>query len=123
MQDLISARGRRLAFASVALALVAALAPSETAAQGYYAPRHGYGYGHEGPRIVVAESHFGNGTISGAVRPGRHGWQVRLPRGSWIDCVRSCSDTLRRETIDFWQTHGHNAPGSARGYLRWEFRY
>ena len=77
----------------------------------------------EGPRYVVAESQFGNGRISGPVRPGPHGWQVRMPRGTWIDCVRSCSDTLRRATIDFWQTNGPNAPGSAPGYLHWEFDF
>ncbi len=87
----------------------------------------GYGYGSRDQRghasHVVAESQWGNGTVSGAVRPGRHGLQVRLPGGTWIDCVRSCSDTLRRQTIDFWQSNGHNAPGSGRGYLSWQFRY
>ncbi len=28
-------------------------------------------------RIVVAESHWGKGTVSGPVRAGRHGWEVR----------------------------------------------
>lgn len=94
------------------------LAATPVAAQ-HYERQHG-GYA---PRYVVAESQFGNGTISGAVRHGPNGLQVRMPRGTWIDCVRSCSDTLRRETIDFWQTHGPNAPGSARGYLTFGFRY
>lgn len=77
-----------------------------------------------GPRYVVAESQWGNGTISGPVRRGARGvWQVRLPRGTWIDCAWSCSDTLRRQTIDFWQSNGPQAPGSGRGYLRWEFEF
>lgn len=105
--------------AALGLALLAM--PAE--AQGY--DRGYYGRGRDGyaPSYVVAESQFGNGTITGAVRHGPRALQVRLPRGTWIDCVRSCSDTLRRETIDFWQTHGHNAPGSARGYLTFGFRY
>ncbi len=88
-------------------------------AQGY----HGRGGYYDAPHFVVAESDWGNGTIKGAVRPGRHGLQVRLPRGTWIDCVRSCSDTLRRQTVDFWESNGPQAPGSGRGYLRWDFRY
>lgn len=91
---------------------------SVASAQGYR-PRESYGR----PGYVIAESQWGNGTITGAVRQGRRGLQVRMPRGTWIDCVRSCSDTLRRETIDFWETHGPNAPGSGRGYLNWEFRF
>jgi hypothetical protein len=102
--------------AAAMLGLVVAAAQSPTEAQGY--GRYG-----SGPRYVVAESQFGNGTISGPIRPGPHGWQVRMPRGTWIDCVRSCSDTLRRATIDFWQTNGPNAPGSGRGYLTWEFSF
>jgi len=78
----------------------------------------GYGYA---PDYVIAESDFGNGSVRGAVRPGRNGWQVRLPRGTWIDCVRSCSDTLRRQTVDFWESNFRDAPGSGRGYLRWDF--
>jgi hypothetical protein len=101
------------------LTLAAAASAAPAAAQGYR--DHHYGYG--APRYVVAESHWGNGTISAPVRAGRHGLQVRLPRGTWIDCVRSCSDTLRRETVDYWQSQGPQAPGSGRGYLRWEFRY
>lgn len=73
---------------------------------------------------VVAESDWGNGTISGPVRPWRHGWQVRLPRGTWIDCGRDCSETLRRATVDFWESQGsYDAKDSGPGYFRWEFRY
>lgn len=50
---------------------------------------------------VVAESRFGNGSITGAVRNTDLGPQVQLPGGSWEYCRRSCSETLRVETIDF----------------------
>lgn len=63
--------------------------------------------GWEGGGHVVAESRHGNGTISGPVRAGRTGWEVRLPRGTWVGCRRSCSETLRVETIDYLEgDHG-----------------
>jgi hypothetical protein len=55
---------------------------------------------------VVAESRFGNGSVSGPVREGRHGLEVRLPGGTWVGCRRSCSETLRVETVDFWENDG-----------------
>jgi hypothetical protein len=84
-------------------------------------------YGHRGPYhgdFVVAESWYGKGVVTGAVRPGRTGWQVRLPLGTWIDCVRSCADTLRRQTVDFWESNGpQSRDGGSPGYFRWHFRY
>ena len=70
------------------------------------------------PSMVVAESNFGKGTVSGAVREGRVGLEVQLPGGSWISCVRSCSDTLRRQTVDFWDNQP-NGQDRGRGYLSW----
>ena len=29
--------------------------------------------------VITAHSHYGNGTIQSVVRPGRYGWQVKLP--------------------------------------------
>lgn len=55
---------------------------------------------------AVAESRFGNGTVSGPVRAGRTGYEVRLPSGRWTACRRSCSETLRVETVDLWENHG-----------------
>jgi hypothetical protein len=55
---------------------------------------------------VVAESRFGHGTVSGPVRPARHGFEVRMPGGTWIACGRSCAETLRVETVDFWENRG-----------------
>lgn len=60
------------------------------------------------PPYVVAESRFGNGTVVGAVRPSRYGFQVRMPGGTWIDCRRSCAETLRVETVDFWENQGRD---------------
>lgn len=72
---------------------------------------------------VTAESRWGNGRVSGPVRQGRNGLEVRLPGGSWVECVRSCSETLRKETVDFWQAHGNHAPDTGPGYFRWEFSF
>lgn len=52
---------------------------------------------------VVAYSRFGNGSITGAVRNTDLGPQVRLPSGHWEYCRRSCSETLRVQSIDFHQ--------------------
>jgi hypothetical protein len=40
--------------------------------------------------------------ITAPVRPARFAPEVRLPGGTWISCARSCRDTLRDETVDFW---------------------
>lgn len=75
--------------------------------------------------FVVAESRFGHGTVSGPVRRVRTGYEVRMPGGTWIACRRSCSETLRVETVDFWENRGagRNAIDSECGLfgcLRWE---
>lgn len=67
---------------------------------------------------VVAESRFGHGSVSGPVRPTSLGvYQVRLPGGTWIDCRRSCSETLRVETVDFWENQGRNRIDNEGGIL------
>ncbi|MCC7251332.1 hypothetical protein [Hyphomicrobium sp.] len=53
---------------------------------------------------AVAVSRFGNGTVRGPVRETRTGYEVRKPNGIWIACRRSCSETLRVETVDFYET-------------------
>lgn len=55
---------------------------------------------------AVAESRFGNGRVSGPVRQTRTGYEVRKPNGTWIACRRSCSETLRVETVDFYENDG-----------------
>ena len=72
------------------------------------------------PDYVVAESRYGHGSVKGHVRPGSKGYEVRLPGGTWIDCARNCSETLRRETVDFWESRGgRNDPIDGPAYLRW----
>ena len=80
---------------------------------------------------VVAESRFGNGTVVGPVRATRVGLQVRTPGGSWLDCSRSCSETLRVNTVDFWQnSQGAGQKGAIdqedgllSRWLQWGRRY
>jgi len=56
--------------------------------------------------VAVAESRFGNGTVSGPVRTTDTGYEVRLPSGSWVGCRTSCSETLRVQTVDLFETNG-----------------
>jgi hypothetical protein len=64
---------------------------------------------------VTADSRYSGQSVSGPVRRGPQGrLEVRLPGGTWLACGVSCSDTLRRETVDFWRSHG-GRPGSAGG--------
>ena len=84
---------RRIAIAAGLLAFAAT-----SAAAFVKRPPSGYPGGY-----VTAESRFGNGSVSGPVRQGERGWQVRLPGGTWEYCRRSCSETLRVETVDKWQ--------------------
>ncbi len=97
--------------AGFAATLAGAAAVDTASAQGY--DRRGSGY-------VVAESRFGNGVVRGAVRPTSLGPQVQLPGGGWIYCKRSCSETLRAETVDFWEAQ--QGPGGREqglfGYIR-----
>ena len=86
---------------SASLAIAAATALTFTAtvseAGGY---KHRYNEGN----YVVAESVSGNGRVVGRVRHTRMGPQVQLPGGNWIYCRRSCSETLRVSTVDFWES-------------------
>jgi hypothetical protein len=34
-----------------------------------------------------------------------------MPGGTWIGCKGSCRDTLRDETVDFWEIQRNNHPG------------
>ena len=55
---------------------------------------------------VIAQSRYGNGTVTGPVRKGPKGLQVRTPGGNWYYCRASCSETLRAETVDQWENQG-----------------
>lgn len=77
-----------------------------------------------GTGYVVAESRWGHGTVRGPVRPGRNGYQVRLPGGTWVDCVRdNCSETLRLQTVDVFETMGVSPLDGGPGYFRRERRF
>jgi hypothetical protein len=104
---------------ATALALAAATAalfPIAAEAQGRRAAEPRYAY-------VTAESRYGGATVTAPVRRGPHGrLEVRLPGGSWLECGQSCSDTLRRETVDFWKERGRpGAGGDGPGYFRFRF--
>ena len=68
---------------------------------------------------VTAQSDYGNGTVRGLVRNGPFGLEVKLPNGPWVNCRKSgllnrdnpCSETLRRETVDFWETRTEDFGG------------
>ena len=72
---------------------------------------------------VTAESRYSTATITAPVREGPRGrLEVRLPGGTWLECARSCSDTLRRETVDFWKDRGYpRGGGDGPGYLNFKF--
>lgn len=54
-------------------------------------------------QVITAYSRYGNGSIRSVVRYTPVGWQVRLPKsGNWTYCRRSCEETLRVQTIDFF---------------------
>ena len=63
-------------------------------------PRAGFD---SGDSAVVSKSKWGHGTVSGPVRYTSLGRQVRLPGGTWEYCKRSCSETLRVSTVDYWE--------------------
>jgi hypothetical protein len=63
------------------------------------------GYEKEGD-VAYAVSRHGNGEISAPIRFTRTGREVRLPGGTWVGCRRSCSETLRVETIDIFENDG-----------------
>jgi len=68
--------------------------------------RRNRGYNGLEQGFVVADSRFGNGSVRGAVREGRNGLQVQLPGGTWVYCRASCSETLRVQTVDQFETGG-----------------
>ena len=75
--------------------------------------------------VAVAESFYGHGTATAPVRRNSKGrLEVGLPGGTWYECAFSCSDTLRRQTVDFWENHSgrpRDGGGDGVGYLRFRF--
>jgi len=74
-------------------------------------PRHTGKSKRSGPddRSVTACSRHGNGCYTAVVRRGPLGPQMRLKGGTWIDCRGDCRETLREETVDFWDTQQERA--------------
>jgi hypothetical protein len=73
---------------------------------------------------AVAESRNSGKVIAAPVRrsaaTGR--LEFRMKNGTWIECGRSCNDTLRRTTVDFWDSKDPGGGGSnGPGYLRYRF--
>jgi hypothetical protein len=86
--------------ARAALAALVALSASTAPAAAHY--RRAYEEG----STVTAYSHYGNGSITGEIRRGANAWQVRLPHGTWVNCRRSCEETLRVQTVDIFENDG-----------------
>ena len=103
---------------------VAAAVVAVGTAGAHAADRSPYARGpHVAPGHVVAKSEYGSKTISGAVRPTPLGYQVQLPGGTWIYCRMSCTETLRVETVDFWESRNRTGSDRAFGLLDYFFGY
>src|SRR5690606_27222782 len=99
----VAPMSRRTRLAAVALTVVGAgcaMLPAVLPAEAGFLRRKREG------DIAVAVSRFGNGRVSGPVRVTSTGYEVRKPNGTWIACRRSCSETLRVETVDFYENDG-----------------
>lgn len=95
------ARSTQLArISGTALLAVAAVVALTTAA----AARRGDG-------SVHVCSRYGSACVSAPVRNGRNGQEIRLPGGTWIECKQDCRNTLREETVDFFETIRERSPG------------
>ena len=105
---------------TLTLILAAALGSAALASAANAQSRRAYagpGYG-----TVTAESRYTGQLITAPVRPGPNGAQLQLPGGTWIDCGRSCRETLRRETVDYWQSRdGGGTNRDGQGYIRRSF--
>lgn len=83
----------------VSVAIVALCLPAATAEAAKRRAEHA-----QDRYITVTSRYDAWKTVSGPVRQGRFGKQVRLPGGAWVDCEIDCYHTLRTQTIDYWQT-------------------
>jgi hypothetical protein len=109
----ISMRAKLLALVPILTTLFGAAAIVPADASGIGRLRSHYKPG----EIIIAESRYGNGAIKSVVRPGRWGWQVRLPSGNWTDCRRSCEETLRVKTIDYYGDNDSSIDSGGYGSL------
>ena len=102
---------------TLTLLMAGAMLAGLTVAADAQSRRSGYG-------VVTAESRYGPATITAPVRNGPQGrLEVRLPGGTWIECRRSCSNTLRQETVDFWYIRSNIDPSGndGPGYITLRF--
>lgn len=60
---------------------------------------------------VTVKSDYGNGTLTAAIRKAQFGYQVLLPGGLWYYCELTCKYTLRRESLDFWESQSDDRNG------------
>lgn len=60
---------------------------------------------------VTVKSDYGNGTLTAPIRKAQFGYQVLLPGGHWYYCEISCKYTLRRESLDFWESQSDDRDG------------
>ncbi len=101
----------KLSSTALAALIVMSIVSSANAEPG----RRGAGGYRSDPTSVTAMSKFGNGEVTGVVRAARFGREVRLPGGTWEACRRSCTETLRVATVDFWEAR--NGFGQQCGVL------
>jgi len=47
-------------------------------------------------------------------RGSRTYWEVGGREGAWIDCAGDCSETYRREVLDFWETREEESGGKSK---------
>lgn len=83
---------------AAAAMIAVSIAPVPADAQGARKQRRG-SYG-----TVTACSRYGRGCVTGPVRRGAVEDEVRMPGGTWIGCRGDCRETLREETVDYWET-------------------
>lgn len=59
--------------------------------------------------VITACSKYGSNCVTAKVRLTKLGPQYRSPGGNWIWCEYDCVDTLRRDTVDFWDDQRERA--------------
>lgn len=57
------------------------------------------------PHITTTSQYDPSDSISGAVRRGPFGDEVRLPGGTLVPCGCNCYFTLKSATVDFWRPY------------------
>jgi len=118
---------RAILFAMVPIAALITAAMTSPSDANFRRLRSSYAPG----EVIIAHSHYGNGSVSSIVRPGRYGWEVQLPGGGWSGCRRSCEETLRVQTVDLTADDDHSLKGYGTlsrecgifGCLHWEYSF